>query len=65
MSDIEPSTGKKEFWKDMDEFEKSPEFTNTRREFMSKFGKIAVYTPPVIYALMNPNKALAASEGGG
>ena len=65
MSDTMPSDEEKKFWKDMDEFKQSPEFTDTRREFMAKFGKLAVYTPPIVYALMNPTKALAASDGGG
>ncbi len=37
----------------------------TRREFMIKAGKIAVYTPPALMMLMHPSKTKACSSAGG
>ena len=38
----------------------------TRREFLVKAGKFAIYTPPAVMLLMHPSKdALAQSGGGG
>jgi hypothetical protein len=38
----------------------------TRREFLIKAGKVAIYTPPAVMLLMHPSKdALAQSGGGG
>lgn len=37
----------------------------TRREFLIKAGKIAVYTPPALMMLMHPSKTKACSSAGG
>ena len=43
---------------DLNEMEKS------RREFVKTAGKLAVYTPPIMYLLMKPSpNAIAASAG--
>jgi hypothetical protein len=37
----------------------------TRREFLIKAGKIAVYTPPALMLLMHPSKTKACTSAGG
>jgi hypothetical protein len=37
----------------------------SRREFLEKAGKLAVYTPPAIMLLSYPGKEAIASGGGG
>jgi len=36
----------------------------TRREFLVKAGKVAIYTPPAVMLLMHPSKKVLASGGG-
>ncbi len=38
--------------------------TTTRRKFLKKAGKLAVYTPPVMLAAANPSFAEIAKSGG-
>ena len=41
---------------------RSQDHDESRREFLQKAGKLAVYTPPAVIALMQPSRqALAAS----
>ena len=37
----------------------------TRREFLIRAGKLAVYTPPAIMLLMHPSKTTACTSAGG
>ena len=36
----------------------------TRREFLIKAGKVAIYTPPAVMLLMHPSKDALAQSGG-
>ena len=36
----------------------------TRRAFLEKAGKLAVYTPPIVVALMQPSRHAVAASGG-
>jgi hypothetical protein len=37
----------------------------TRREFLIKAGKVAIYTPPAVMLLMHPSKDALAQSGNG
>lgn len=37
----------------------------SRREFLIKAGKLAVYTPPALMLLMHPSKTIACTSAGG
>jgi hypothetical protein len=37
----------------------------SRREFLIKAGKLAVYTPPALMLLMRPSKTVACTSAGG
>ena len=37
---------------------------NSRRDFLKRAGKLAVYTPPAMLALMNPSQNAFARSGG-
>lgn len=38
---------------------------SSRREFMKTVGKMAIYTSPVVIALMHPSRDALACSGGG
>jgi hypothetical protein len=59
-SRISPHLEKKEMLMEQDKTR-----DESRREFLIKAGKLAVYTPPALMLLMHPSKTIACTSAGG